>query len=72
MMKKVFVPFVVVVLLLSGGCGNSVDLDRAITTLRQVITHYDAGYASLFNELNNNIILTYRMNRFVLCEFRRI
>lgn len=49
-MKKVFISFFVAALLLMGGCGNSVDLKRADTTLRQIITHYDAGYASLFNE----------------------
>ncbi len=48
-MKKVFISFFVAALLLMGGCGNSVDLKRADTTLRQIITHYDAGYASLFN-----------------------
>ena len=50
MMKKVFVTFVFVGLLLPSGCRNSVDFDRADTTLRQIITLYDAGYRSLFNE----------------------
>ncbi len=49
-MKEVFIPFVVVALLLLAGCGNSEDLDRADATLQQIITHYDAGHASLFNE----------------------
>ena len=49
-MKKVFVTFVFVGLLLPSGCRNSVDFDRADTTLRQIITLYDAGYRSLFNE----------------------
>jgi hypothetical protein len=49
-MKKVIISFAVLALLLSGGCRNSVDLDRADITLHQIFTHYDAGYGSLFNE----------------------
>jgi hypothetical protein len=49
-MKKVYISLVVAILLLIGGCGNSVDLDRADITLHQIISHYDAGFNSLFNE----------------------
>lgn len=38
------------ILMLLSGCGNSVDLDRADETLDRILTHYDAGYGSLFNE----------------------
>lgn len=38
------------ILMLLSGCGNSVDLDRADETLHRILSHYDAGYGSLFNE----------------------